>query len=68
MQEYLFSHFSMAGYDGFLKDVSITFIDKNDPSDPLRREDYRRKATEKQLNRNCDTQSAQTTITPIQSS
>ena len=36
-----FSHFSMAGHDGFLNDVSITFIDKTDPSDPLRREDWR---------------------------
>ena len=25
---------------GFFNDVSITFIDKTDPSDPLRREDY----------------------------
>ena len=33
MQEHLFSHFSMAGHDGFLNDVSITFIDKTDPSD-----------------------------------
>ena len=40
MQEHLFSHFSMAGHNGFLNDVSITFIDKTDPSDPLRREDY----------------------------
>ena len=40
MQEYLFSHFSMAGHDGFLNDVSITFIDKNDPSDLLLREDH----------------------------
>ena len=40
MQEHLFSHFSMAGHNGFLIDVSITFIDKTDPSDPLRREDY----------------------------
>ena len=40
MQEHLFSHFSMAGHDGFLNDVSITFIDKTDPSDPLQREDY----------------------------
>ena len=38
----LFSHCSMAGHDGFLNDVSITFIVKTDPSDPLRREDYRR--------------------------
>ena len=40
MQEHLFSHFSMAGHDGFLNDVSVTFIDKTDPSEPLRREDY----------------------------
>ena len=31
---------AMAVHDGFLNDVSITFIDKNDLSDPLRREDY----------------------------
>ena len=30
----------MAGHDGFLNDDSITFIEKTDPSDPLRREDY----------------------------
>ena len=29
----------MADHDGFLNDVSIAFIDKTDPSDPLRRED-----------------------------
>ena len=40
MQEHLFSHFSMAGHSRFLSNVSITFIDKTDPSDPLRREDY----------------------------
>ena len=40
MEEHLFSHFSMAGHDGFLNDVSITFIDKTDPSGPLRKEDY----------------------------
>ena len=34
----------MAGHNGFLNDVSITFIDKTDPSDPLRREDYWRQA------------------------
>ena len=38
-QEHLFSHFSMASHDGFFNDVSITFIDKTDPSDPLQRED-----------------------------
>ena len=40
MQEHLFSNFSIAGHDEFLNDVSITFIDKTDPSDPLQREDY----------------------------
>ena len=28
------------GNNGFLNDVSITFIDKTDPPDALRREDY----------------------------
>ena len=28
------------GYCSFLEDVSSTFIDKTDPSDPLKREDY----------------------------
>ena len=49
MQEYLFSHSSMAGHGGFLKDVSITFIDKTDPSDPLRREDYCRQTLKTML-------------------
>ena len=40
MQELLFSHFSIAGHDRFLNDVSITLIDNIDPPDPLRREDY----------------------------
>ena len=40
MQEHLLSHFSMPGHNRFLNDVSITFIDKTDPSDPLEREDY----------------------------
>ena len=40
MQQHLFSHFSITGHDGVLNDDSITFIDKTDPSDPLRREDY----------------------------
>ena len=40
MLEQLFGHFSMAGHNRFLNKVSITFIDKTDPSDPLQREDY----------------------------
>ena len=39
-QEHLSSHFSLADHDRFFNDVSITFIDKTDPTDPLRREDY----------------------------
>ena len=49
MPEHLFSHFSMAGHDGYLNDVSITFIDKADPSAPLRREDYWRQTLETML-------------------
>ena len=43
------SHFLMAGDDGFLKDVSITFINKTDPSDPLWREDYCRQTLKTML-------------------
>ena len=43
MQEHLFRHFSSPGRNGFLNDVSITFIDKTDPSDPLKLEDYWRR-------------------------
>ena len=40
MQEHLFRHFSSPGHNGFLNDVSVTFIDKTDPSDPLDCENY----------------------------
>ena len=43
MYEYVFRHFSRPGCKGFLNDVLITFIDKADPSDLLRRKDYRRR-------------------------
>ena len=36
-------HFQSPGRNGFLNDVSITFIDKTDFSDPLKREDYWRR-------------------------
>ena len=36
MQEHLFEHFNEEGHHGFLEDVSITFIDKTDPSEPFR--------------------------------
>ena len=40
MQQHLFNHSCTSGHCGFLGDVSLTFIDKTDPSDPLKREDY----------------------------
>ena len=40
MQEHLFRHFSSPGPNGFLSDVSVTFIDKTDPSDPLKCKNY----------------------------
>ena len=40
LQEHLFRHFSSPGDNGFLNDVSVTFIDKTNPSDPLKRENY----------------------------
>ena len=40
MQEHLLSHFSSPSHNGFLNNVLVTFIDKTDPSDPLKREDY----------------------------
>ena len=42
MQEHPFRYFSSPGQNGILNDVSITLIDKIDPSDPLQREDYSR--------------------------
>ena len=38
MQEHLFRLLSNPGHNGFLSDVSVTFINKTDPSDPLKRE------------------------------
>ena len=43
MQEHVFKHFSSMDHNGFLNDVSITFINKEDPSAPLKREDYWRR-------------------------
>ena len=40
MQQHLCNYFCTSGHAGFLDDVSIRFIDKTDPSDPLQREDY----------------------------
>ena len=40
MQQPLFEYFSEEGHHNFLEDVSITLIDKIDPSNPLQRENY----------------------------
>ena len=40
MVQHLFNHFCTSGHCDFLEDVSLTFKDKTNPSDPLKREDY----------------------------
>ena len=42
MQQHLYEHFCSRNHNCFISDVSVTFSDKIDPSDPLKREDYRR--------------------------
>ena len=42
MQRHLLNHFCASGHCSFLKDVSLTLIDKTNTSDPLKREDYLR--------------------------
>ena len=40
MQEHLHEHFCDSEHSGFLNDLSITFIDKTDLTNPLQRENY----------------------------
>ena len=40
MQKHLYEHFTLPGNSVFLQDVSVTLIDKTDPSCPTKREDY----------------------------
>ena len=40
MQEHLYEHFCDSEHSGFLNDVSITFTDKTDPTNPLQRGNY----------------------------
>ena len=40
MQQHLLNHFCTFDHCGLIEDVSLTFIDKTGPSDPLKREDY----------------------------
>ena len=36
----MYDHFCDSEHSGFLNDVSITFISKTDPSNPIQRENY----------------------------
>ena len=40
MQQHLYEHFCSSKHNCFISDVSVIFIVKTDPSDPLKREDY----------------------------
>ena len=40
MQQHLYEHFCSSNHYCFISDVSVTFMDKTDPSDPLKRENY----------------------------
>ena len=40
MQRHFYEHFTLPGHSGFLHDVSITLIDKTDPSCPTKCKDY----------------------------
>ena len=39
-KRHLYEHFNLPDHSGFLNDVSVTLIDKTDPTDPTKREDY----------------------------
>ena len=40
MKRHLYEHFTLPGHSGFLHDVSVTLIDKIDPSCPTKLKDY----------------------------
>ena len=40
MQEHFYEHFHSDGDNGFLEDIAITLIDKNDGRDPKNRGNY----------------------------
>ena len=40
MQQHLYENFCSSNHDCFISDVSVIFIDKTDPSDPLKKKDY----------------------------
>ena len=40
MQRHLYENFNLPDRSRFLNDVSVTLIDKTDPKDPTKREDF----------------------------
>ena len=40
IQKYSYDHFLSEGHSGLIKDVEIVFVDKTDPSEPTRREEF----------------------------
>ena len=40
MQEHSYEPFCSKNHNCFISDISVIFIDKTDPSDPLKRKDY----------------------------
>ena len=40
MQRHLYENFNLPRRSRFLNDVSVTLIDKTDPKDPTKREDF----------------------------
>ena len=40
MQQHLFEHFNSERHHCFLDEISITFIDKADPSEPFKTQNY----------------------------
>ena len=40
MQRHLYERFNLPGHSRFLNDVLVTLIDKTDPKDPTKREDF----------------------------
>ena len=40
MQKHFYDHYLSEGHNGLINDLEIVFIDKNDSSDPTRREEF----------------------------
>ena len=40
MQKHLYEHFDLHGHTNFWEDFTVALIDKTDPRDPTKRDDY----------------------------